>query len=316
MNTQKTEPESSRGFTIVELLIVVVVIAILAAITIVAYSGIQGRARAASLQSTISSSVKKILIYSVDNGDAYPTTLSGIGLTSSAETNYQYSVNNATNPRTYCLTVAQSGVSYYRDSTMSNGLVGACPGQGLNGSAPIANMIVNPSFESNANGYGNNGTVAIAQSSDRAWNGTKSLKIVSTSASGANAGVYYGGPALVAGKTYVISGYVYLPQSFGSGIRACSWGAAVTTITCSSYVTAQNVWQRVSWIFQASNSANVTLYFYNGDTQPALGAIAYLDGVMFTEGSTVYNYGDGSAAGWVWDIPASANNSTSTGPAL
>jgi prepilin-type N-terminal cleavage/methylation domain-containing protein len=38
----------SRGFTIVELLIVIVVIAILAAITIVAYTGIQKRATATS----------------------------------------------------------------------------------------------------------------------------------------------------------------------------------------------------------------------------------------------------------------------------
>ena len=39
------------GFTIVELLIVIVIIAILAAISIVAYSGIQTRARAAAHQS-------------------------------------------------------------------------------------------------------------------------------------------------------------------------------------------------------------------------------------------------------------------------
>ncbi|MCB8045019.1 prepilin-type N-terminal cleavage/methylation domain-containing protein [Microbacterium oxydans] len=36
--------DAQRGFTIVELMIVVVVIAILAAITIVAYNGIQKRA--------------------------------------------------------------------------------------------------------------------------------------------------------------------------------------------------------------------------------------------------------------------------------
>ena len=39
-----------RGFTIVELLIVIVVIAILAAITIVAYNGVTSRANAAKNQ--------------------------------------------------------------------------------------------------------------------------------------------------------------------------------------------------------------------------------------------------------------------------
>ena len=38
-------PMKQRGFTIVELLIVIVVIGVLAAITIVAYNGIQSRAR-------------------------------------------------------------------------------------------------------------------------------------------------------------------------------------------------------------------------------------------------------------------------------
>ena len=42
-----------KGFTIVELLIVIVVIAILAAITIVAYNGIQTRARNSKISSDI-----------------------------------------------------------------------------------------------------------------------------------------------------------------------------------------------------------------------------------------------------------------------
>lgn len=61
------------GFTIVELLIVIVVIGILAAITIVAYNGIQTRARNAERTSEISSLQKALELYKVDNG-AYPTS--------------------------------------------------------------------------------------------------------------------------------------------------------------------------------------------------------------------------------------------------
>ena len=42
---QKIEDRSQHGFTIVELLIVIVVIGILAAIVTVAYAGVQERAR-------------------------------------------------------------------------------------------------------------------------------------------------------------------------------------------------------------------------------------------------------------------------------
>jgi len=48
-----------QGFTIVELLIVIVVIGILAAITIVAYNGIQNRGKAAAAQSLANAVVKK-----------------------------------------------------------------------------------------------------------------------------------------------------------------------------------------------------------------------------------------------------------------
>ena len=52
-----------RGFTIVELLIVIVVIAILAAITIVAYNGIQQRARVTALWSGIKQVDKSFHLY-------------------------------------------------------------------------------------------------------------------------------------------------------------------------------------------------------------------------------------------------------------
>lgn len=57
-----------KGFTIVELLIVIVVIGILAAITVVAYNGIQNRANDTAVQSDISNIAKKIRLYEADAG--------------------------------------------------------------------------------------------------------------------------------------------------------------------------------------------------------------------------------------------------------
>lgn len=63
------------GFTIVELLIVIVVIGILAAITIVAYNGIQGRARDTQRISDLKSIAKALELYKINNG-VYPTPVS------------------------------------------------------------------------------------------------------------------------------------------------------------------------------------------------------------------------------------------------
>ena len=64
------------GFTIVELLIVIVVIAILAAITIVAYNGIQSRARDSERLSEMQHIEKAIALYFIDNG-GYPNCSGG-----------------------------------------------------------------------------------------------------------------------------------------------------------------------------------------------------------------------------------------------
>lgn len=64
--------KTTSGFTIVELLIVIVVIGILAAITIVAYNGIQQRGRDAQRSSDIASIQKALELYHIDNG-GYPT---------------------------------------------------------------------------------------------------------------------------------------------------------------------------------------------------------------------------------------------------
>lgn len=69
LNNIKTK---QKGFTIVELLIVIVVIAILAAISIVAYNGIQNRGKTSAGASTAGSIQKKVEAFNTLNS-AYPT---------------------------------------------------------------------------------------------------------------------------------------------------------------------------------------------------------------------------------------------------
>ena len=75
----------------------IVVIAILAAISIVAYNGIRERARASAAPSALSQAAKKLSLYAIDNGSAYPadsaTFFTEIGADSSGkkgDVEYQY----------------------------------------------------------------------------------------------------------------------------------------------------------------------------------------------------------------------------------
>lgn len=68
--------KDQKGFTIVELLIVIVVIGILAAIVIVAFNGVQQRARNTQALTDAQSIVKKAEGVNADSG-SYPTTPGG-----------------------------------------------------------------------------------------------------------------------------------------------------------------------------------------------------------------------------------------------
>lgn len=65
--------KNEQGFTIVELLIVIVIIGILAAITIVAYNGITSRANTSAAETAAANAIKKAESYNADKG-YYPVT--------------------------------------------------------------------------------------------------------------------------------------------------------------------------------------------------------------------------------------------------
>lgn len=100
-----------RGFTIVELLIVIVMVAILATITIVAYNGIRERAEQSAQESSLSQAARKLLAYAVENTETYPASLAVIGISDSDDTSYTYQADNTVSPAYYCVSVTVGGQS-------------------------------------------------------------------------------------------------------------------------------------------------------------------------------------------------------------
>jgi prepilin-type N-terminal cleavage/methylation domain-containing protein len=80
---KQSQSFTQTGFTIIELLVVIVVIGILAAITIVSYSGITQRANTASAQSAAQTIVAKAEIYKGETGH-YPYATTDLTTDSSA----------------------------------------------------------------------------------------------------------------------------------------------------------------------------------------------------------------------------------------
>ena len=140
MNKHARRDYHSRGFTIVELLIVIVIIAILAVITIATYNGIQNRARSSALQSNLSQMAKGLEVSKVANSETYPSTLTAANIKTPDTGTYNYQTNGIS----YCLSATNAGISYKVSNTAPAPTEGTCSGILADGSACPTGFIVVP----------------------------------------------------------------------------------------------------------------------------------------------------------------------------
>lgn len=313
-----------QGFTIVELLIVVVVIAILAAITIVAYNGVTDRTRASSAQSSTASAVKSLEVFKVTN-ERYPTSDTEAKLPSNGTTATYVAYNAGAG---YCVSYVSGQVSYYATNTVQ-------PREG--NCSPVTNLATNPSLEGGANtGWGAQWFGAGGGAGTNAINGSGALcgslgwrKTWTTAGGFQDIGFNYAVPATITANTeYSFS--VASRASFPTTYRAwASWRNSSGTVLSSSnmgtYYEVPIAGETKVKTFKATAPAGATsVYVIWGPYPVQAGQPGYnvtipvgatLDGdcVFVAETGRSVNYADGYSTNWSWSgVP---NASTSSGPA-
>lgn len=146
---------SNRGFTIVELLIVVVVIAILAAITIISYNGITSRANSSSAASNVETVQKIAEAYNSD-GSRYPTSIANF------QTGYTDStVTTAAAKLPSSITILSPTLSTNTASGTQPRQVSNISSTGLNASNGTTNVLVFKTTVDNTAGGTPNGGVIV-----------------------------------------------------------------------------------------------------------------------------------------------------------
>lgn len=327
MREQYTENmlKTKSGFTIVELLIVIVVIAILAAISIVAYNGIQQRARDSAASQLAAQASRKVLAYQAVNS-SYPPDLTAAEITDT--TNLQYSVNNSANPATFCITASSGSSSYYVNQSSSTPIKGGCAGHGQGGAAAITNLHPNPGAVTTA-GYGawagNTGNTNSNATVAAGWSASGSAFRSTWSAVTSNTGdlqVYLNSnSSLTAGSTYTVR-YRLMANQNGSvsapGVYSSAGTNSLIARSHTSDITLTAGTPVEIWVTFQGDATAITSGFriiQNPRSNVAGNSYELSEAVVYAGARTSpIGFYWGNSPSWIWN--GTQNASTSTGPAL
>jgi prepilin-type N-terminal cleavage/methylation domain-containing protein len=306
-STMQWAKQKQSGFTIVELLIVIVVIAILAAITIVAYNGIQNRARDTSVQSTASQLGRKVLANGLQNAEQYPlesSFLQDMSLTQTTQETYDYYVSD--DRKKFCVSVTNTAVTpevAYAFTQSGQSVKGRC----------VKNLLVNPSFAVDVTAWTQYQSVRTRINGGTQGDGA--LSIVRTAgATDAMAAQSPPASTIEPNTQYTFSVWSWsdAPRTLlsftGLQENGTPWRQLAARVSQAVTATPTRYSMTGTTPADVITSTRVTLRSPNVDS-----ATAYFDGVMLTKGPALYSYGDGDTTHWSW--VGAQHTSQSFGPA-
>jgi type II secretion system protein G len=266
------------GFTIVELLVVIVVIGILAAITIVSYSGITSRANIASMKAELSSVSKKLGVYYIDN-DQYPADLSTAKslklVPPTSKTNETYATGIVDNRPYYCY-MYREGTETYAVDSLSGQSKGVC----------LINLIKNGDFSSGTSNWSGENAAITASSNvlTNTANGAAYYSIAAQTCTGCaiNGNIIYA----------MIQQRVTNSSSTGIGLMIADSGSNKSIPSISNPVI--NTWYTLSGTvtFTASSNAYYKPVHSYVDAATANGKVAELRYLSMFDLSTTFGKGN------------------------